>query len=75
VAAVATRDKGHGALVAQPRTGGPAKLFEPRGETLEDVILGAWEALVAGRHAECPVCGGSMAMLEGCSDCGSELSN
>jgi len=42
--------------------------------TLEDVILGAWEDLVEGRRAECPVCGGSMSMLEGCESCGSELS-
>jgi hypothetical protein len=73
VAAVATRGSARGALVEEPRTDG-ARLFEPQGRTLEDVILGAWEALEAGRHAECPVCGGSMTMLEGCADCGSELS-
>jgi hypothetical protein len=50
------------------------RLFEPRGRTLEDVILGAWEDLAAGRNAECPVCGGSMSMLRGCDGCGSELS-
>jgi hypothetical protein len=50
------------------------RLFAPRGRTLEDVILGAWEDLAAGRHAECPVCGGSMSMLRGCDGCGSELS-
>jgi hypothetical protein len=47
---------------------------EPRGRTLEDVILGAWEDLAVGRRAECPVCGGSMSMLHGCESCGSELS-
>ena len=73
MAAVATTSPARGTLVEEPRTDG-TRLFGPQGETLEDVILGAWEALEAGRHAECPVCGGSMTMLEGCADCGSELS-
>ena len=74
MAAVATHNPTHGALVEEPQTEGPARLFEPQGETFEDVILGAWETLKDGRHAECPVCGGSMSMLDGCADCGSELS-
>ena len=49
------------------------RLFEPHGTTLEDAILGLWDDLVAGRDAECPVCGGSISMIE-CADCGSELS-
>ena len=50
------------------------RLFEPHGTTLEDVVLGLWEDLVAGRDATCPVCReGSMSMI-GCSTCGSELS-
>ena len=49
------------------------RLFEPRGTTLEDSILALWEDLVAGRDAECPVCGSSMSMI-GCTRCGSELS-
>jgi tRNA(Ile2) C34 agmatinyltransferase TiaS len=51
-----------------------ARLFEPHGLTLEDVILGAWEDLVAGGPAECPVCGGSMRTAGGCRNCGSDLS-
>jgi hypothetical protein len=54
--------------------GSRIRLFEPRGVTLEDVVLGAWEELAAGRRAECSVCGAPMAMLEGCESCGSELS-
>jgi hypothetical protein len=50
------------------------RLFEPHGLTLEDVILGAWEDLVAGGPAECPVCGGSMRTLGGCDSCGADLS-
>jgi hypothetical protein len=51
-----------------------ARLFEPHGLTLEDVILGAWEDLAAGGPAECPVCGGSMPTVGGCDSCGSDLS-
>jgi tRNA(Ile2) C34 agmatinyltransferase TiaS len=50
------------------------RLFEPHGSTLEDVVLGAWEDLVAGDPAECPVCGGSMRGAGGCRSCGSDLS-
>ena len=71
--AVATHSPAH-AHGDEPRTAGSARLFEPRGESLEDIVLEAWEDLVAGRHAECSVCGGSMSMVEGCADCGSELS-
>jgi hypothetical protein len=75
MAAVATHATAPSAHVEEPRTDGPAqRLFEPRGVTLEGVVLGAWEDLAEGRRAECPVCGGSMSMLAGCDDCGSELS-
>jgi hypothetical protein len=49
------------------------RLFEPSEVTLEDSILGAWEALEARGRAECPVC---HATLErgGCVNCGSRLS-
>jgi tRNA(Ile2) C34 agmatinyltransferase TiaS len=50
------------------------RLFESPGSTLEDVVLGAWEDLVAGGPAECPVCGGSMRSAGGCEDCGTDLS-
>lgn len=50
------------------------------GQTLEAVLTGAWEDLVAGCRAECPVCGGQMEPKgEGsdgggsCLDCGSML--
>ena len=60
---------------AEPRTGGSAqKLFEPGGLTLEDVVLGAWEELVADGRADCPVCGGALSMLDGCAQCGSDMS-
>ena len=51
-----------------------ARLFEPGGLTLEDVILGAWEDLLAGGPAECPVCGGQLHAAGGCAGCGSDLS-
>ena len=51
-----------------------ARLFEPKGLTLEDMILGAWEDLVAGSPAECPVCGGKMRAASGCGNCGADLS-
>jgi hypothetical protein len=50
------------------------RLFEPSGLTLEDVVLGAWEDLVAGGPAECPVCGARMRASSGCEGCGSDLS-
>jgi hypothetical protein len=52
------------------------------GPTLDDLIVGAWEGLAAGRTAPCPVCGGSLEPRYGagaapvggrCGDCGSEL--
>ena len=72
-----------GALVTEERprlheeraTGRSAtRLFEPSGSTLEDLILGAWEDLVAGGPAECPVCRGRLRLSSGCTDCGSALS-
>jgi len=60
-------------LFEESATGRSARLFEPSGSTLEDLILGAWEDLVAGSPAECPVCRGEL-RIHGCRDCGSELS-
>ena len=49
-----------------------ARLFEPSEVTLEDSILGAWEALTAHGRGECPVCHGELE-LAGCETCGSQL--
>ncbi len=55
----------------------------PRGRvTLDDLVVGAWEGLVARRPAGCPVCGAEMDALEPsggrvaggrCGDCGTTL--
>ena len=49
-----------------------ARLFEPSEVTLEESILGAWEALTARGRAECPVCHGEL-VTSGCKTCGSQL--
>ncbi len=49
-----------------------AQLFEPSEVTLEETILGAWEALTAQSRAECPVCHGEL-VASGCNACGSQL--
>jgi len=52
------------------------------GPTLEEVLSGAWEDLVAHRTAACPICDGAMAPRYGsgppavggrCRDCGAEM--
>ena len=48
-------------------------VFEPSEVTLEETILGAWEALTAQSRAECPVCHGELER-SGCASCGSSLS-
>ena len=55
-------------LAVEPET----RLFEPSEVTLEDVILGAWEAVTAQGRADCPVCHGELA-TSGCRTCGSQL--
>jgi tRNA(Ile2) C34 agmatinyltransferase TiaS len=50
------------------------RLFEPGGITLEEVVLGVWEDLVAEGRGACPVCGGSLSAAGGCESCGAELS-
>jgi hypothetical protein len=57
-----------------PQTERSERLFEPDGPTLEDLVLGAWEELVADGRTECPVCGGAMSLPRGCQSCGAELS-
>ena len=50
------------------------RLFEPSEVTLEDTILGAWEALAAHGRADCPVCHGELERGGDCATCGSSLS-
>jgi hypothetical protein len=60
--------------------------LDPRGSrrswTLDDLIVGAWEDLLATRSAACPLCGGAMASRHGagpapvggrCGSCGTTL--
>ena len=49
------------------------RLFEPSEVTLQDSILGAWEALTVHGRTECPVCHGELEP-GGCATCGSKLS-
>ena len=53
------------------------------GPTLDDLVSGAWEGLLAAHTAPCPVCAGTLAPRYGagpgpvgarCTSCGSELS-
>ena len=58
-------------------------LFEQGGEpTMDEVLAGVWEGLVAHRSVECPVCGAEMRPQYGaharpiggrCAGCGSTL--
>jgi DnaJ-class molecular chaperone len=62
------------AVVKRPQEEGIAqRLFKPSEVTLEDVVLGAWEALRRDGRADCPVCSGELEST-GCKTCGSELS-
>jgi tRNA(Ile2) C34 agmatinyltransferase TiaS len=71
VAAVAIKER---ADVGREATqAGEARLFEPGGVTLEDIVLEAWEDLASQGRADCPVCGDSMTVAGGCRACGSEL--
>jgi len=54
--------------------GNTGRLFEPSEVTLEDSILGAWEALEARGRTECPVCRVETLTAAGCGNCGSHLS-
>jgi DnaJ-class molecular chaperone len=56
------------AVAVEPET----RLFEPSEVTLEDAILGAWEALTAHGRVTCPVCHGELE-TSGCETCGSQL--
>jgi DnaJ-class molecular chaperone len=60
--------------VATVETAVPSeRLFEPSEVTLEDSVLGVWEALEVQGRAECPVCHGELER-GGCATCGSSLS-
>jgi hypothetical protein len=52
------------------------------GPTLDDLLVGAWEGLLADHTATCPICGGAMTPRYGsgprpvggrCAACGSTL--
>jgi hypothetical protein len=55
---------------AEPAT---PRLFEPKGPTLEDRIVAAWDELTVAGRVTCPVCSGEMSRTGGCESCGSEL--
>jgi hypothetical protein len=74
VGAVATDVDPRGGPAGPRPEASPERLFEPGGPTLEDLVVGAWEELVADGRTECPVCGGAMSILGGCAGCGSDLS-
>ena len=62
------------AVIERPFERGSARrLFEPSEVTLEDAVLGAWEALGSDSRATCPVCSGELEST-GCNTCGSQLS-
>jgi hypothetical protein len=70
VSAIATEAA---AVIRRPHEGRSAhRLFEPSEVTLEDSILGAWEALRADGRAECPVCHAEL-VPSGCETCGAQL--
>ena len=73
MSAVATQPRP--ALRADPHTAEPSadRLFECRGLTLEDTVLGVWGDLAGEGRAECPVCGGRTLAEQGCTGCGSQL--
>jgi hypothetical protein len=62
-------------VVGRPQKAGSAqRLFKPSEVTLEDVVLGAWEALRRDGPASCPVCRVEVLTADGCANCGSHLS-
>lgn len=68
---------GHGPDEDEPRLAG-----WPKRLTLDDVIVGVWEGVEAGRDVSCPACGSTMAPRYAsgskpvggrCRDCGTTL--
>jgi DnaJ-class molecular chaperone len=73
VTALAAETAAPAITVRRPHdVGAKQRLFEPSEVTLEETILGAWEALTARSRAECPVCHGEL-VTSGCKTCGSQL--
>ena len=71
---VAAAERAPGMRIGRPQDlGATQRLFEPSEVTLEDSILGAWEAMTAHRSTQCPVCHGELEP-SGCATCGSKLS-
>lgn len=68
--AVATQTS---AVATRPCKDSAARLFEPSGSTLEDIVLGAWEDLGLKGRTECPVCRVEVLTADGCANCGSHL--
>jgi ribosomal protein S27AE len=75
----------HPAGARRPDAQSGATLFDDLGgePTLEELVSGVWEGLVAQQHAACPLCGGDMEAVFGaharpsrgrCGDCGTTLS-
>jgi DnaJ-class molecular chaperone len=73
VTALAAEAPAPAQVVGREHRGAMRRLFEPSEVTLEDSILGAWEALTAHGRAECPVCHGELER-SGCATCSSSLS-
>ena len=75
----------HPARGVSPALGDGLDMPADRGDgpTLDELVTGVWEGLVARRIACCPVCGGAMGPRHvaghgcaggACSDCGAQLS-
>ena len=73
MSAVATREASLASPQAQAAEPSAERLFEPKGPTLEDRIVAAWDELTQAGRVSCPVCAGEMSRTGGCESCGSEL--
>jgi hypothetical protein len=70
------------AAIAAPALPSQGPRGSRRSWTLDDLIVGAWEDLLATRSVACPLCGGAMASRHGagpapaagrCGSCGTTL--
>lgn len=73
MSAVATREAPAAQREAAAAEPAAPRLFEPKGPTLEDRIVAAWDELTVAGRVSCPVCSGEMSRAGGCDDCGAEL--